>query len=428
MDPRGGDSVTTTAAPAPAASRLYAERLQRVMDAVQLRQPDRVPTVFFNMFWLARYGGISYREAMYDYERLAALARKAMLEFEPDIYHNPLLLTTVGPVMEKLGYRQLQWPGHGAAENVSYQYIDREYMKPEEYDEYLLDPTGFYLRTYLPRVGEAFEGIESLPLFPGLYYMRLVVASSAFASPGVVRSFTALKEAGEEALRLAQHAAALNEELAGLGFPLANGATAPAPFDFFADYFRGSKGIMLDLYRRPDKLLEAIERAAVFLLRQTVAACKASTSRIVFIPLHWAFDGFMSLDKFKTFFWPSLRKLMLDLIANDLIPMPLWEGNCTSRLETIADIPPGRAIYWFERTDLTRAKEVLGEVVCLRGNVPASLLTTGTPEEIDEYCCKLIRAAGKGGGLILDCGIGIPDESKLENVRAMYQSVRRYSP
>jgi len=136
----------------------------------------------------------------------------------------------------------------------------------------------------------------------------------------------------------------------------------------------------------------------------------------------------MSLDKFKTFFWPSLRKLMLDLIANDLIPMPLWEGNCTSRLETIADIPPGRAIYWFERTDLTRAKEVLGEVVCLRGNVPASLLTTGTPEEIDEYCCKLIRAAGKGGGLILDCGIGIPDESKLENVRAMYQSVRRYSP
>ena len=51
--------------------------------------------------------------------------------------------------------------------------------------------------------------------------------------------------------------------------------------------------------------------------------------------------------------------------------MPLWEGDCTSRLETIADIPRGKAIYWFERTDLVRAKEVLGDVVCLRGNVPS---------------------------------------------------------
>lgn len=33
----------------------------------------------------------------------------------------------------------------------------------------------------------------------------------------------------------------------------------------------------------------------------------------------------------------------------------------------------------------------------------------------------------KGGGFILDGAIGIPDESKPENVRAMYESVRRYN-
>jgi uroporphyrinogen-III decarboxylase len=417
-----------TATSASGGAAAYDERMKRITDAVELRQPDRVPVAFFNMFWLARYGGISYREAMYNYERLAEIARRAFLELQPDMYAHPHFLTAVGPVMEKMGYKQLQWPGHGTADNVSYQYIDREYMKAEEYDDYLLDPTGFYLHTYLPRVGEAFQGLEQLPMFPGLYYMRLVVASRQFASPAVQRAFAALKETGDEAMRLIDHANRFAAEMAELGFPLTNGATAPAPFDFFADYLRGSKGIMLDMYRRKDKLLAAIERAAIFITRQTIATCRASTSKIVFIPLHWAFDGFMSLAQFKLFFWPSLRKLMHDLIDAGLIPMPLWEGDCTSRLETIADIPRGKAIYWIERADLIRAKEILGDVVCLRGNVPASMLTTGTPDQVDAFSRRLIEKVGKGGGLILDCAIGIPDESKPENVRAMFAAARKYQP
>ncbi|NNN19288.1 MAG: hypothetical protein HKL84_05475, partial [Acidimicrobiaceae bacterium] len=110
-----------------------------------------------------------------------------------------------------------------------------------------------------------------------------------------------------------------------------------------------------------------------------------------------------------------------------LVPLVLWEGDCTTRLETIADIPAGKAIYWFERTDLFHAKEVLGDVVCLRGNVPASMLNTGTPEEVRDYCRKLIEGVGKNGGFILDGGIGIPDEARLENVRAMFQSVHDFS-
>lgn len=406
----------------------YAERMKRIMDAVHLTQPDRVPVAFFSMFWLARYGGISYREAMYDYARLSDIARRTILEMQPDMYALPHLLTAVGPAMETLGYRQLEWPGHGTAQDVSYQYIDREYMKAEEFDEYLLDPTGFYLRTYLPRVAEAFQGLEKLPLFPGLYYLRLVLASRHFAFPVVRRALARLQDAGDEAMRLVEHADRFADEMAGLGFPLGNGATAPAPFDLFADYFRGSKGIMLDMYRRKEKLLAAIERAAIFITRQAIATCKASPSNIVFIPLHWAFDGFMSLAQFKEFFWPSLRKLMLDLIDAGLVPMPLWEGDCTSRLETIADIPRGKAIYWIERTDLIRAKEILGDVVCLRGNLPASMLTTGTPAEVDALSRRLIETVGKGGGLILDCGIGIPDESKPENVRAMFDAARKYTP
>ncbi len=43
---------------------LYAERVRRLTDAVALRPTDRVPTVFYTMFWHARYGGFSCRDAM----------------------------------------------------------------------------------------------------------------------------------------------------------------------------------------------------------------------------------------------------------------------------------------------------------------------------------------------------------------------------
>ena len=151
-------------------------------------------------------------------------------------------------------------------------------------------------------------------------------------------------------------------------------------------------------------------------------AAKASGNPIVFIPLHWAPDAFMSEQQFKTYWWPSFRQMMLDLIAEDLIPMPMWESDCTKRLEIIKDIPAGKAIYWFERTDIVKAREVLGDVVALRGNVSPSLLTTGTPEDVDTAVKHIVdNVYNKGGRIILDAAFGLPDETPVENVRAMFK-------
>jgi hypothetical protein len=405
---------------------LYAKRVQRVADAVALRRPDRVPTVFYTMFWHARAGNMTCRDAMYDYGRVNQTMRKLLDEFQPDMYALPHPMTALGPSLDMLGFKTLEWPGHGTSENVSYQYLDREYMKPEEYDDYLFDPTGYYLSTYLPRVAEAFEGLAELPIFPSLYYLQITYAARYFASKHVQASLERLAKAGEEMKQMLRSAMSFAQEMADLGFPQAQGPTAIAPYDYFGDNFRGSKGIMLDMFRRKDKLLAAMEKAVPFILRQAIDVGKRHPCKLTFIPIHWAFDGFMSLAQFKTFFWPTLRRVIQGLIDAGLVPLVLWEGDCTSRLETIADIPPGKAIYWFERTDLVTAKQVLGDVVCLRGNVPASLFTAGTPEEIDAYCRKLIEQVGKDGGFILDGGIGIPDEARYENVKAMFEAARRY--
>ena len=143
------------------------------------------------------------------------------------------------------------------------------------------------------------------------------------------------------------------------------------------------------------------------------------------MPLHKCLDTFMSPDQFKTFYWPTLKKLILDCIAEDLIPIVLWEGDCGSRLELIGDIPPGKAIYMIENTDIFRAKEVLGDVVCLQGNVPLSMLITGTPDDVKAYCRKLIDVVGKNGGYILGPSTSL-DNARTENVKAMFDTVKEY--
>jgi uroporphyrinogen-III decarboxylase len=417
--------MATTTPPAEAALR-FEERERRLNDAIALRQPDRVPVAFFSTFWHTRQNGLTNYQAMYDYEKSAAAIRDAAVKLQPDGVMSPYTITAIGRVLDQCDYRLLNWPGHGVAEDRPYQYVEKEVMSASEYDLFLEDPSYFFWTRYLPRMGGNLGALAKLPQLPSFYYFLVPFAFAAYTDPEVAAAMKVVADTGAEALQVLIRDAQLTAELAGLGFPSLAAYICPAPFDYFADCLRGSKGIMLDMYRKKDKLLAAMDRIVPMLVRGCLGPASMSRSKIIFMPMHWGLDGFMSAEQFQTFFWPSLRKVMLGLIENGLTPCVLWEANCTTRLETIADIPRGKAIYWFERTDLVRAKQVLGDVVCLRGNVPVSLLNLGTPEEVSAYCRTLIEKVGRNGGFILDAAIGITDEAKPENVAAMFRSVHEY--
>ena len=406
-------------------SILYAQRLKRLMDAIELREPDRLPSILFSHFWVARYCGMTFREAMYDYEGLAVAIRKAMVDLEPDGYQPVHAAVAFGPTMDILDYKQLEWPGHkGLAENVPFQYLDAQYMAPEEYEEYVQDPTGFMLHKYMQRVAGALEPLSQLPHYPGVLHTRIIQSMEAYARPEVRRALETMIKAGEEMQKMRAVQSRLIQELKDLGFPATAHATSHAPFDVAADYLRGSKGAMLDLFRNKDRLLNLLDRLTVLIPPTAIESAKAAGGNMICVPLHWGLDGFMSPKQFTTFFWPQFQKVLLTLIEAGLHPHVLWEGDCTSRLDVIKDVPPGKCVYFFERTDMFKAKEALRGKVCIRGNVPASMLIAGTPNEVREHCKKLFDVVGDGGGFILDAGVGVPDEAKPENVLAMFQCAK----
>ena len=405
---------------------LYNERLQRIEDAVALRETDRVPYIYSSIFWSARYAGITFQQAMYDIDKYVEATRQVLELLQPDAYS--ALLFPFGDTVEGVDFRPMRWPGHGADADATFQYLDQEFMSADEYDEYIFDPTGFYLHKYLPRIAGRFGMFRYFPDFPATMEWDVVGAVSGFAEPELQEGLKHLFQVGEQTAACYQKIGNFARDMNEAGFPLAAGAFCKAPFDHFIDTLRGSRGGILDMFHHRDKLLEAMAKARVLLLRGVKPATERSRCRYVFMPLHWCLDGFMSPEQFRTFYWPELRNAIIALIDMDLVPVVFWEGNCSSRLETIADVPKGKVIYRFESTDMFRAKEVLGDTVCLRGNVPASLLNTGTPDDVDAYCKKLIEQAGRGGGLILDGATGVPDEAKVENVIAMAESVRKYKP
>jgi hypothetical protein len=409
------------------AEKLYEEREKRVNDAIALRTPDRVPILVLSGYFPAKYSGMTVENVMYDHENMFKSQLSFTVDFQPDMGENPYSFRCIGPLLDTLDYKALKWPGRGLGPDVTYQFVEGEYMKADEYDALLSDPLDFIMRRYWPRVCGALKGFEKLPPLHNIisYYMGMPYGFGAFSLSEVAEALESLKKAGTECMKNAEYAQRFVRKAKEEGFPMQAGALGHAPFDTLGDFFRGTRGLMIDMHRQPDKVLMACEKILPLMFEMSLSAAKATGNGRVFIPLHKGPEGFMSNEQFKKFYWPTLRDLMFALIDEGLTPCPLIEGDYTSRLDIIKDVPPGKACYAFEATDMIRAKEVLGDRVCIRGNVPLSLLATGNPDDVRSYCKKLIDTAGKDGGFIMDASTVI-DDAKVENVRAMFDYTREY--
>ena len=133
----------------------------------------------------------------------------------------------------------------------------------------------------------------------------------------------------------------------------------------------------------------------------------------------------MSQQQFDTFYWPSLKKVMDAFIQEGLLIWLFAEGSYNTRLESINVFPKGAVTWYFDRSDMAAAKRILGDKCCIQGNVPSSMMMTGTPQEVKEYCRKLIEVCGKGGGYIL-AGGSVAGNPKLENLKAMMEAAKEY--
>lgn len=411
---------------------VFRERLERLEKTYMNKRPDRVPfnpSIDATLF--ASYAGTTVANVAYDWDTFFTVSMKWARDFNVDgidvrpsavIGLEMMLLTVLlsdypdlasalrfwqGPYHDILRDRYTRWPGRELGPDTHPQFIGGEFMKPEEY-RYLIDnPMDFIFSTVIPRAFEVLKNIRS------------------------VEALAALTKLGVEVRNYQITMAKIGAEARKLGWPTIPMGFGYAPLDFIGDFMRHITGILLDVRRRPDDVLAAVETLTPWIIK----AMKATTIPpdvakqrfgtpvvLVFFPLH--LNEMLSPKMYNEFYWPTLKKIINEVINMGATPYLWVEGDHTPHIETFLELPKGRVYARFEKTDLRLVRKKLGDHVVIGGGISTSLFLQASKEKVYEEVCKLLNDVKEPGGFIfMGPNAYLPKGTKIENIWAAVEAV-----
>jgi len=389
--------------------QLYAERLKRYVTAMRNEKPDRIPIRPFVAEFVAKYAGFTCQEVTHDFEKAFAATRKCAADFDWDAVVGNMVYVWTG-LTQAIGLKYYGVPGIDVPPDTGFQYIEppeeEAFMKADEYDALIEDPTGFLFNVWLPRVS---------------------TDVSANGEPTSYRNNLSFLKGGMAMLNYFNGFSKQNELLRSeCGTVSAISGILKAPFDILADKLRGYLGLVTDLFERPDKVLAACEALMPHLLH--VALCGADPAKNVPIGL-WMHRGcvpLVSREHFEKLNWPTLKPIVEEIRAQGHQVLFYAEGNWNAHLKSFAELPEGSIVYHVDKADIFEVHRAIGHKFCISGGIPNFLLSTGTPDEVRECCKKVIDGVAGDGGYIMDASAIIQNDAKVENIKAMTDFTREY--
>ena len=400
----------------------YQRKANRLKDAVVGTTPDRVPVRVRSGYLAGHQADVSFEEMMYDPEKAAAAYREFLKEFDPD--NNHVTIEPPGKPADILDYKLYNWPGNGVDENSGFQALEGEYMKAEDYDEFVANPESWFLKQYMTRVFGELDGLGKLPNFSLSQELPMIKPLTLpFGDSEVQHALESLMEAGDAMADWQEKVGVVASEAESKGYPSFSGGYSKAPFDTIADMLRGTRNAMIDMRKRPEKIKEATRAVTPMMKQLGTSGPEATGSPFVLFVLHKGADNFMSQDDFEEFYWPTLKETMEAVIEEGYVPLMFAEGEYDARLEFLAENhPDGPTVWIFDRTDVREAHEILGDTVTVAGGVSTSLMKTAEPEDIQAHCKDLVEDLGPER-FILTTSARIYRTPK-ENIHAMIDSVK----
>lgn len=387
----------------------YSVRLRRYVTALRNGKPDMVPIRPFVAEFVAKYAGVSIQAATHDYRVAFEACLRCAEDFDWDAVVPNMIYVWTG-LVQAIGLKYYGIPGLDLPENVAFQYKEppeeNAFMKPDEYDLLIANPTDYLLNVWLPRV-------------------------SHFVQPSggsVTREHNlALLKGGMAMMEYFNALGGLVQELkTRCGTVAAISGMLKAPLDIIADKLRGYYGLVSDLYARREKVLAACEALMPHLFRIALDGADPEKNVPIAFWMHRGCVPFITPEHFRNIYWPTLKPIVEELWKRGHQVLFYAEGNWDYHLETFRELPPGSIVYHVDKGDIFKVHRVLGDRFAISGGLPNDLLALGTPEEVRAYCKRLIDEVARDGGYIMDAGAIIQDDAKVENVRAMTEFTREY--
>ena len=368
---------------------------ERLWAAIRLERPDRVPIVPTLLPEpAATLAGVSQAEVAGDVET----AVKAVFHVFDEVggWENPYPASYTPLQLQAGGVfpMPMRIPGVDLADDIPYQLDEKELLVPEDYEALAeLGFERFYYDDFLWRIGN-------------LERDELSRVQTAMVEGGALF----LQECARRDTRPLFLASALH------------------PF-FTLSLMRSMVPFTQDLYYAPEPVERALERMTDELIEKQLPFAKQLGIDVWLLTEERASCFFFPPSVFERFWWPHTRRIVEAFWAEGIVTLFHLDTSWDKNLPYFKELPRGSAILELDgNTDIVAAKELLRGHVCLKGDVPAALLSIGTVEEVEAYCRKLIDSIGDDGGFILSSGCSVPADVRPENFRAMIETGKHHAP
>ncbi|MBW1901754.1 MAG: hypothetical protein JRJ20_08970 [Deltaproteobacteria bacterium] len=366
---------------------------ERLWSAIRLEKPDRVPVVPTLLSEpAAGLTGLTGAQISSDNKAIVDAIFKVFDEYGG--WDNPYPSAPTPIQMQAAGLypMKMRIPGVDLPDDYMFQLAEEEVMTPEDYDKiYEMGYDDFFYEDYLWRITTLKP--EDLP--------------GMIDDVGV-----ALSDFFEQCSRR-------DRKPFFLGYAL-------HPF-FKLSLMRSMVPFTQDLYFNPEPVERALKKMTEDLIDTQLGIVRDSGIKIWMLCEERASAYFYPPTVFERFWWPYTKQIVDAFWSEGIVTLfhldQCWDKN----IPYFKELPRGSAILELDSvTDIFAAKETLRGHLCFHGDVPAAMLTLGKPEDVQDYCKKLINEVGDDGGFILGSGCGVPPNVKPENFRALIETGRNY--
>jgi hypothetical protein len=357
------------------------ERLQKT---IRLQKTDKILSVPAVMQFAATYAGISQKDFLESVK-----AEKAYEKTFNELGGWDVIMPISGIGPSPFALKTLL-PGRDLPDDTPQQIVEEEVMVPDDYD-------------FVIQYG--FDALRK----------RLLKRTNPEQA--------AREEGGRLTPEQNRQYKAKTEKWAARGIATLFGASAGShPFEYFS-FHRSLAKFSMDVRRMPEKVNAAIEACIPALIANAKEIVKATGCRRAAFANTRGSSTFINSKTFEQLVLPSWLELTNALVDDDIDVIFHCDTNWIRFLPYFKEFPRARCVLQLDgATDIFKAKEILRDHMAIQGDVPATILTLGTPEQVTDYCKKLIEVVGEGGGFILGTGCSLPFDAKVENFRAMIKA------
>ncbi len=370
---------------------LYQEKFERIRKAICLEPVDRVPVIYMGNAFAPRFMGMSIAQFCSDLDA-ASQVQLQTLDRIGGFDGQQMANAGGGLILTTLWLSHVRLPGKELPDDALWQIAEAEVMTHADYDTIIEKGWPDFFMNYLPRVVD-------------------------------------MAEFGAQMGWTAQNGARLKKMYDDAGYVTL--VDAPLMVNIPYEYFCGGRSMqqfIFDLHRIPDKVEAAIQvvHQANLASIKSLPPCPENSIGGSWIGGWRTASALVSPKIFNRFIWPYIVETANAMIEKGYIPIFHWDQDWTRDVGRLVEFPAKKCILNPDgMTDTRKFKELVGDRMAMLGDVPASLLAAGNPEQVHQYVKDLVELF-EGRGLLICPGCDAPINTKPENMIAMVEATYKY--